>query len=181
MEPVQAGLKKAKDTKSVDRAIRAFEFVQRGPDCAVATIADHVILYWKRKVVREGANWTRRAFLDVARRLPDSKIGFFTVIDAGCDAKAGADVRDDMSELLKAYEDRIGAAAIAFEGQGFRMTMVRSIITAIALASRSRFPNSVFSKVPEAAAWMHSHTSKTGSPVDPQQLIAALEMLREPT
>jgi tRNA U38,U39,U40 pseudouridine synthase TruA len=55
---------------------------------------------------------------------------------------------------LKSYDKHLAGAAITFEGRGFKMTMVRSVITAINMASRTQFPNSVFADVDSAATWL---------------------------
>jgi hypothetical protein len=145
---------------------------------AVGSLRDHVLLLWRRKVVQEGALPTRKAFLEAIRDKPATKIGFLTVLEAQCVTAASSDVRTEFAEMLQAYERYIGAAAVTFEGQGFRMTMVRSVITAINLASRTRFPNSVFGDVNAAASWMSQRMASVGNDLDAQRIIAAIDFLR---
>lgn len=156
-------------------APRNLRIVGKNEDCAVAVFNNCVLLYWRRSVVPEGATWARRAFLDVRRDLPGEKIVFFTVADAACSLDTPAEVRKEIAGMLKAYEAQLAAAAITFEGTGFKMTMVRSVITAIYIASRTQFPNSVFGAVDAAANWVNAMSRST----PPSALISAINALRE--
>jgi hypothetical protein len=143
-------------------------------DCAVGTLETCVLLYWRRHIVAEGSSWTRRAFLDIRKQYPKEKVSFFTVVDANCSLDTPVDVRRELAELLKMYDAHLADAAITFEGKGFKMTMVRSIITAIYMASRTQFPNSVFGDVDAAAAWTAMHAPSLRA----SAILSAIEHLR---
>lgn len=132
----------------------SWAFVGNRRECAVATVDAYVILLWRSKIVEEGIPWVRSAFDARLRKYPGEKIAFLTILEAGCDLSTSSDVRSDLANLIRARQNDLAAAAIVFEQHGFRMTMVRSVITAIYLASRARFPNSVFSDVTQATRWM---------------------------
>jgi len=155
-------------------APRGLRVVGKNESCAVAVLHNCVLLYWRKNIVPEGSTWARRAFLDVRRDLPGEKIVFFTVVDAACSLDTPAEVRKEIAGILKTYEAQLGAAAITFEGSGFKMTMVRSVITAIYVASRTQFPNSVFGAVEAAATWVESMSRSN----PPSALISAVNALR---
>jgi hypothetical protein len=52
--------------------------------------------------------------------------------------------RDLMTDVVRRHTKHIGCAAMAVVGEGFRSTVVRSIITGIYLASRAEHPLRVF-------------------------------------
>jgi hypothetical protein len=152
--------------------------IGKSADYAVGTLDNHVVLFWRRKAVHEGALRARKAFLEITRERPESKIGFLTVVDARCEISASGDVRDEVAETLRVYQRQLGAAAVAFEGVGFRISVARSVITAINLASRTRFPNSVFSETHGAAAWVHRQMAAVDGAVSIERLLSAVEQLR---
>jgi hypothetical protein len=156
-------------------APRDLRIVGKNEDCAVAVLDNCVFLYWRRRIIPEGSTWARRAFLDVRRDSPSEKIVFFTVVDAACSLDTPAEVRKEIAGILKAYETQLAAAAITFEGSGFKMTMVRSVITAIYIASRTQFPNSVFGAVEAAATWTSSFSRSNPA----STLISAVNALRQ--
>lgn len=147
---------------------------------AVGLLGNHVVLVWRRKALAAGVNDVRRAFLEATRsRAGAPKLGFITVVDAQCEMTAEAGVREETAELLRIYSPHMGAAAVAFEGHGFRMTMVRSAITAINLASRSRFPNAVFAEKVPAAVWMEQQMQRIGHSLPAARLVEVVEFLRD--
>jgi hypothetical protein len=145
---------------------------------AVGLLLNHVILVWRRKTLASGVTDVRRGFLEAGRGRPGRKLGFVTIVDAQCEMAAAPEVRDEVAELLRVYAAQVGAAAVAFEGTGFRMTLVRSVITAINMASRSRFPNAVFTDKVSAASWMEQQMERAGFPVSAARIVDAVEYLR---
>lgn len=150
------------------------------PECAVGVMENYVLLVWRRKLVTSGAHWARRAFLDLRRERPADKLGFYTVVDAQCDLSTPSDVREEVAALLQLYAKHLAGAAITFEGQGFKMTMVRSVITAINITSRTQFPNSVFAKLELSAQWLYGHARLPNATVGPGDLVTAIGQLRIP-
>ena len=152
--------------------------VGSNPDFAVATIGSYVLLMWRKRIALQGVVWAKKAFADQRRTRPDDKISFLTVLHAECDLSTSAEVRKELADLLSTYKDCLASAAIAFEGEGFRMTMVRSIITAVNMATRMRFPNAVFGNTAEAVSWLHQRSTKADSSIRVHQLITTLDRIR---
>ncbi len=172
----QRALESAKAGSSKDRSpqVGGLQVIGSSPDCAVGIIDCYVLLCWRRSIVQIGSTWARKAFAEVRRQRPDDKIAFFTVVDAACSLNTPAEVRNDLAALLKTYDAQLAGATITFEGKGFKMTMVRSIITAIYMASRSKFPNSVFGDVETAATWL----SERAPALRPSGILAGVGKLR---
>ena len=154
-----------------------WEVVGSSADAAVATQGHYVVLLWRRTVVKEGVEWTRSAFERLALEQPGRKIVFLTVVESGCEI-ASAEVRKDVADLLKTHAGRLACAAIVFEAVGFRMTILRSFITAINLTTRSRFPNAVFSHVDPALSWIMDQSPPADSIAERQAVIALVSRLR---
>jgi hypothetical protein len=121
---------------------------------AVALVASYIVLIWRRDITLRGVAALRRAFDHVRLHRSHTKAGLLTIIRKDCKLVAEADVRGALAQLLKANERGIGGAAIAYEGNGFVSAVVRSVITAINLASGSHFANTVVGNSEEAVAWL---------------------------
>jgi hypothetical protein len=146
-------------------------------DAAVATQGHYVVLLWRRNVVKEGVEWTRSAFERLVPEHPGRKIVFLTVVESGCEI-ASSEVRKDIADLLKTHASQLVCAAIVFEGSGFRMTILRSVITAINLTTRSRFPNAVFGEVGAALSWIMDQSPPANSIAERHAVNALVRRLR---
>lgn len=175
-DAARRALEAAKAGSSKDRSsqVGGLQMIGSSPDCSVAILDCYVLLCWRRSIVQIGSTWTRKAFAEVHRQRPDDKIAFFTVVDAGFSHNTPAEVRNDLAVLLKTYAAQLAGASITFEGKGFKMTMVRSAITAINMASRTQFPNSVFSDVETAATWLSARAPS----LRPSGILAGVGKLR---
>jgi len=153
------------------------EIVGSNADAAVARHGQYVILLWRRNVVAEGVEWTRNAFARVVRGQPSQKIVFVTIVESACEI-ASSEVRKDVAELLKIYESQLACAAIVFEASGFRMTILRSFITAINMTNRARFPNAVFGKLDAALSWVATQRPTASVTADHPALREITQQLR---
>jgi hypothetical protein len=98
----------------------------------------------------------RRALDDLASRY--DKFGYAAVIEADAQLLMPADIRNGFNALVKRYSPRFTGAAIVFEKTGFQATAVRSVVTAINLASRATHPNHVFADLREGVSWLSQMT-----------------------
>jgi hypothetical protein len=157
---------------------RSLEVLGHSPDAAVGIFGEYVLLLWRQHVVLPPLGWVKSAF-DAVSDEQHKKIVFLTTVEKPCDINTPAEVRKEIASLLTTYESKIGCAAIVFEDTGFKMTIIRSVVTAIYLASRSRFPNAVFGTVDQGARWT---TANQGLPrkdlADPAALVEAVDRLR---
>jgi hypothetical protein len=65
-----------------------------------------------------------------------------------------SDARQAITEIARKYESSLSSAAIVCGGTGFRATAVRSVVTAIHMASRATYPTKVFSTDSPAFEWL---------------------------
>jgi hypothetical protein len=156
----------------------ALQIVGNSPECAVGTLEQYVLLLWRRKVVLPGAGLARQAFIDVQQSRPGEKFAFLTVVEAQCDLSTPSEVRKEFAKLLSSHQDQLAGAAIVFEDQGFRMTVVRSIITAINMASRARFRSSVFDNVRTAAYWLDALDTRPSWKLGFDRIVTAVDQMR---
>lgn len=120
--------------------------VGRSDEYVVCTFETIVLLAWKNLPSVQGVACCARAFAKLRAARPKERLGFYTLIAER--AQSGTlpePVRRALGRTLQEYEPNIGSAVIAYEGAGFRATIVRSVITAINFASRLQFPTSVHS------------------------------------
>ena len=153
------------------------EVVGATPDCGVATIGPCIVLLWRQAVVMQGPELVRKAIFKLGQSKARDKIAFLTVAEPNCELTTPPEVRQKLADLLNQHQAQLAAAAITFEGRGFRMTLVRSIITAINMASRGRFPNAVFSDVTTAADWLERRGA-LGVEMRAEHVIKTVNMLR---
>jgi hypothetical protein len=148
-------------------------------DVAVGILGDVVLLLWRKRITAAGVEWTRQAFESLlGTRAPETKIAFVTALEPECDLNTPAAVRKGLALLLKSHEARLACAAIVFAGDGFGMTIVRSIITAINIIARSRFPNAVFGRLESALQWLDLKARAGGVDVDRPRIVSSYAQLR---
>jgi hypothetical protein len=80
------------------------------------------------------------------------QVGYISYIKRDC-ASAEAQTRELMADVVRRHTTRIGAAAMVVSGEGFRSTLVRSVLTGIHLASGATHPLRTFSALDPALAW----------------------------
>lgn len=137
---------------------------------AVAVLPHYAILVWRREITDRGAVALRDAF--EVLHAQSGRFGFLTVVRPECSVMTSADVRAAVSDLLRTHEHSIAAAAVAHEGTGFVSAVVRSIITAINIATNARFANEVFSDRSSAISWLTQRLHEPDS-----QATSSLEQL----
>jgi hypothetical protein len=160
------------------RAISPVKVIGSNADVVVGVLDGVVLLLWRRRIVPEGVAWSREAFTHVGGAKQRGKIIFVTTLLPDCNLGTPADVRKDIAALIKSHETQITCAAIVFESAGFGMTIVRSVITAITMASRTRFPNAVFGDVDAAMNWVASHAEDNDIPFARERILEAVGYLR---
>jgi len=83
--------------------------------------------------------------------------GSLVVINSDCPPPSDEARRYIKAELARSS---MVAAAQVVEGTGFRGAAMRAVLSMLQLASRASYPMSVFSGVPEGAAWLCTELNK---------------------
>jgi hypothetical protein len=133
------------------------------------------VLIWHTEVSLDGAKAIEAVFAQLRRRNFAKGFGFLTIIESKSDINAPTAARQAIAQALSDYGGEIRAAAIVYEAGGFKATIVRSVITAINLASSTRFPNRVFSNTRHALDWLADELQE---PALLAQLLAGVSQLR---
>jgi hypothetical protein len=94
----------------------------------------------------------RRALADLADRY--DTFGYLSVLEAKCSLTMAPDLRESVDAYVRRYSTRFTGAAIVFEAPGFQATVVRSVVTAINLASRASHPTKVFDDLRTGCSWL---------------------------
>lgn len=152
-------------------------FAVRGQAFEVRAEANLVVLVWTRQPSLDGVRALERALELVGKRQP-RRIGFMTLIEPDAiRSSPEASVRQATAAVLKAFNTRIGAAAVVYEAKGLKATILRSIIMIINTLAGSAFPNQVHSDAAEATRWLVSSLGRDAPP-DAEPRIAAMLSLR---
>ncbi len=86
------------------------------------------------------------------RRHPDG-ITVITLVPELPLAAMPSDVRAKVAEMFGRYAPSLRGAATVIAGSGFFPSLIRSIVSGAALASRSRVPQKSFSRIDDAIDW----------------------------
>lgn len=121
-----------------------------------------------------GLEATARGMARLTQR--HGKMCSVSVIERQAPTTLDPERRKAATELTRKYTKCITGAAVICEGTGFRATAVRSVVTAIHMASFSSHPSKVFSSSGPAVDWLA--TTQPAGALDVPGLNQAIEMLR---
>jgi hypothetical protein len=113
------------------------------------------------------------ALADLAAR--HDRFGCLAVVEPGAKLRLPADVREGYGALIERYSPRFTGIAIIYEKSGFQATALRSLITALNVASRAAHPHHVFADLREGAAWVSKLTASEPTPVALVYIVKALQ------
>ena len=84
--------------------------------------------------------------------------------------------REGIARVLRQFRAVNAGTAIVREGDGFKATLTRTVVSAIHLLSRATHPMHVFADVGEASVWLESHVARPA--VDATAVRSAVRELR---
>ena len=126
--------------------------VAQGQGYTVGRIDRVALLVWLAAPSVAGVEALNDVLRECRSKYPAQKVGFFTMITrAATHGELPAAAREALINTLKSPSTGIGAAAITYEDEGFRATVVRSVITSIQLLARPKFAAGVYSNREVAA------------------------------
>jgi hypothetical protein len=132
------------------------EIYSRDPGYVIASVGKYFINISKTRLNITGVGLMRRAMTEMSER--HEKFGSLTIVETDADLLLPADVRSGIDSIVKRFSTRLTGAAIVFEKQGFQATAVRSLVTAINVASRASHPTQVYSELQEGLSWLSGLT-----------------------
>lgn len=122
----------------------------------IATAGRYYVQVVRDRATAVAVSLMRRSLTDLAAAFPT--FGYLLVLEPESKLLMPPDVRAGIDACVKRFTNQITGAAIVFEKTGFHATAVRSVVTAINLASRATHPNQVFAELPLAVSWLASLT-----------------------
>jgi hypothetical protein len=137
-------------TASVPPTVK-FEIVSKSPTETVATAGDCLIVIVEKTVGNLGVNAIRRGFEQLEAQY--EQVGYLSYIEGAQCRAMEAQTQQLLTDVIRRHTTRIGAAAMIVHGDGFRCTVVRSLLTGIHVASRAKHKLRVFSTVEPALVW----------------------------
>jgi len=132
---------------------------------------------WKLKPTVESTGAMKEQYVALARRRP-AGIVLCGVIAAGVPIPDEA-ARSGLTAAMAAVDDKILAAAVTIEGEGFMAAAARAASASMSVLTRSRYPRKFFSTVEVGAAWVAPHASDAaGRSVPAGDVVAAASGFR---
>jgi len=139
----------------------------------VTQIGPVVALLCRTGLTREAVRELAQAFERGTQDNPSRRFGLLVVLAPDIDVRLPGGVREALANVVAQYQGVIAATAVAFEGKGFTATIVRSVVTAIALMSSIRFPYKVEDGAERGLEWLIGQLGPVG-PLAQGQLYALL-------
>lgn len=130
------------------------------PGYVVAVTGRCLIHVNQERMTSTTVSLIRRALADLADRY--DTFGYLSVLEPSGSLTMAPDLRESVDAYVRRYSTRFTGAAIVFEAPGFQATVVRSVVTAINLASRASHPTKVFDDLRTGCSWLGRLT--TGEP-----------------
>lgn len=146
----------ASDIRTLTTPSGVVDIYSRDPAFLVAVTGRYALQIIKERGTMITVSLVRRALDDLAGR--HDKFGYLVLLEADAQLLIPLDIRDGYNALIKRYSPLLTGAAIVFEKAGFQATAVRSIVTAVNLASRASHPNHVFADLRAGVSWLSQVT-----------------------
>jgi len=142
------------------------------PGYAVAVVGRYLIHIHTERTTSTTVGVVRRALADLAARY--DKFGYLCVMERSSELSLPPDVRASIDAYVKRYSSRFTGAAVVFEEAGFHATVVRSLVTAVNVASRASHPTQVFDDLRAGIAWLGRITPGEPTPTRLHQIVEQL-------
>lgn len=126
------------------------------------------------EITMSGIDAITRAMARLQRRF--GTVCAFSITDRQSSGGIDPACRQGLIELSRKYTHILSGTATVLEGSGFRATALRSLVTAVHLASASSHPAKVFASVQPALEWLAS-TQPAGA-IDVASLAQAITTFR---
>lgn len=128
-------------------------------DYALALYGPILIQLWQTGTPDEGARAARVLALELSRsQFPE--VGTIAIVPADAGLPS-ADARDSLAHLPGDL-GKATALALVREGDGFRASTIRAVLTGIMLVSRNNVPHQVFSATDSASSWLRERLEIPG-------------------
>jgi hypothetical protein len=134
----------------------AVQIYSQEPGYVVAVAGKYLIQVMRDRTTTTTISLVRRALADLAERHPT--FGYLCILEPEAQLTLAPAIREGVDAYIKRYTSRLTGVAVVFEKGGFQGTAVRSVMTAVNVATRATHPSQVFDKLPEAVSWLNRLT-----------------------
>lgn len=130
-----------------------YEVLHTGNTDLVAYLGPCLIIV-SHTMTPAGVDAIGRGFAKLVAR--HERVCSISFVERRAGSGSSAEVREMLAQVARKYTKSMTGAAVVCEGTGFRATAVRSVVTAIHMASRASHPVKVFSCVEAGLEWLAS-------------------------
>ncbi len=146
------------------------------PSAAVAVWRQMIFSVWREEhASREVSARSTQQVIEAGKAMGAKKAAFVVMLHPNV-VPPDAATREDMARAAPKIAAFSACSATIHTGKGFHSSVVRGVMTAFKLASRSSHPDKVFSSDLEASHWLASQMKPTGMSFEGDAQI--LEVLR---
>jgi hypothetical protein len=132
------------------------------PGYVVATFGKCLVHINVDRPTATAVSLVRRALADLSEQ--HEKFAYLSILEPGVALQLSPDLRESINAYVRRYSSRFSASAVVFEQAGFQATVVRSLVTAIHLASHASHPSQVFEDLRGAVTWLSRMTPGESAP-----------------
>jgi hypothetical protein len=150
-----------------------YDLLHLGATDLVACVGPCLIII-SYTITLPGVEAIGRGFAKLTQR--DKKACSLSIVERKSGPGTAPEARDAIAEIAKKYDKNMTGSAVVCDGTGFRATAVRSVVTAILMASRSSSPTKVFAAPEPALDWLQ--TTRPARDLDLAMLAQATTALR---
>jgi len=152
---------------------QAYDILHAGPSDLVARVGQCLIVL-SHALTLDGVNAIARGMGKLTQR--QQTACSISIVERKSGPGTSPEVRTAVAEIVRKYDTSISGAAVVCDGSGFRATAVRSVVTAINMASRASHPSKVFASCEPAFEWLES--TRPNRDLDIELLAQAVTALR---
>lgn len=149
--------------------------LERNAVWTCATWQDLIVLVWRGEANAERAARNLRYLREFSAARPG---GFCIVVVLEIDATPPDDkARQMMSETMRQLGPTIRGVAYFVPIEGFKGSLMRSVITGLSLVAHEPYPTQAFARLPEATRWLVGRMPPGQAPA-PARIETVIEKLR---
>jgi hypothetical protein len=142
----------ARDAPPTSRT-QPYEVLHAGPTDLIASVGPCLIVI-SHTITLDGVAAIGRGLAKLTQRY--EKACSVSFVERKSGPGTAPEARQAIAEIAHEYDKHISGAAVVCDGTGFRATAVRSVVTAINMASRASHPSKVFATGDLALQWLQS-------------------------
>ena len=143
---------------------------------AVGQMGNVIAAIWREPLSKKGVTALQQTMDLFVHRY--QKIGLLVVIEQAAGTRPDKEGRAALEQVIKTYGTNLGSVVLFFSGVGIQASLIRNIVNAVTLVTRTRQPTSVHGTLPEACERLAKDLKAAGAPIDGGAVLHFAESLR---